>query len=86
MSGDYTYNDYEHWMREADRASIQSHQAQYAAQFDGCSNVLDIGCGEGLFLELLERAGISAVGVDREPRIVERAKASGRDVKVADAV
>ena len=86
MRGDYTYNDYEHWMREASRDAVQSHQKQYVGRFDGCSLVLDLGCGEGLFLELLEKAGIPCLGVEREPHIAERARSAGKKVEVGDAL
>ena len=86
MRNDYTYSDYTHWMREQGRDAIQAHQAQYVTRFEGCSLVLDIGCGEGLFLELLKRAGIRSLGVDREPEIVAKVRAAGMDVKQGDAL
>jgi len=36
----------------------------YVNYFRNCNNVLDIGCGEGLMLELLHEAGVRAVGID----------------------
>lgn len=49
------------------------------------SNVLDIGCGSGLFLYLLHKAGkiAHAVGIDVSPRIIEAAKKSHRNEKTS---
>lgn len=46
--------------------------------------VADAACGDGATLELLGRAGLLAVGVDVEPRAVDRARRTGFAV-VADA-
>jgi 2-polyprenyl-3-methyl-5-hydroxy-6-metoxy-1,4-benzoquinol methylase len=48
--------------------------------------VLDVGCGRGELLELLERAGIDATGVDSDAGMAERARAAGLDVAVGDGV
>jgi SAM-dependent methyltransferase len=40
-------------------------------------SVLDIGCGEGWLAGVLGRKGISVVGVDAVPELIERARASG---------
>lgn len=39
----------------------------YVAMFDGASDVLDIGCGRGEFLELLRERGIRARGGGTNP-------------------
>jgi len=48
-------------------------------------SVLDVGCGEGLLLEVLDRAGIRAAGVEARGERVERARARGCDVELGDA-
>lgn len=47
--------------------------------------VLDVGCGEGLFLTALRTAGLRAEGVDVTPALVDRARARGVIVHGADA-
>lgn len=43
-------------------------------------SVLDVGCGEGLLLEVLGAAGIRASGIEARAERVERARARGLDV------
>jgi O-antigen chain-terminating methyltransferase len=43
---------------------IIKRQKKYVKYFKNCKNVLDIGCGRGEFLELLQRQKISAIGLD----------------------
>ena len=50
------------------------------------SDVLDIGCGRGEFLELLAGAGVSARGIDLNHEMAETCRARGLDVTEADAV
>ena len=53
--------------------------------FAGQSDVLDVGCGRGEFLELLREKGIRARGLDLNPEMVEVCRARGLDVTSADA-
>ena len=53
--------------------------------FAGQSNVLDVGCGRGEFLDLLRDTGIAAKGLDLNPEMVEVCKARGLDATTADA-
>ena len=55
------------------------------AYFAGQSDVLDIGCGRGEFLELLKQDGVSARGLDLNPEMVEVCRARGLDATNADA-
>ena len=50
------------------------------------SDVLDVGCGRGEFLELLRDQGISARGIDVNPAMVEVCQAHGLDAVTADAL
>jgi SAM-dependent methyltransferase len=68
--------------REVIRARMQS----YLPFFEGASDVLDVGCGRGEFLELLASAGITARGIDLNHEMAERCRARGLDVTEADAV
>jgi SAM-dependent methyltransferase len=48
--------------------------------------VVDLGCGEGNFVELLREHGIHAIGVDSDPRCCEAARARGIEVVHQDAL
>lgn len=48
--------------------------------------LLDLGCGRGEWLEVLRDAGISAYGVDFNPRMVAEAHALELDARCEDAV
>jgi glycosyltransferase involved in cell wall biosynthesis/SAM-dependent methyltransferase len=48
--------------------------------------VLDVGCGRGELLQLLDEAGVEARGIDIDPGMVERSRAKGLRVEQADAV
>ena len=50
-----------------------------SSYFAGQSDVLDVGCGRGEFLELLRDAGIPAKGLDLNPEMVEVCRARGLD-------
>lgn len=65
---------------------IRSRLADYVPYFAGTSDVLDVGCGRGEFLDLLKQAGISGRGLDLNPEMVEVCKARGLDATTGDAV
>ncbi|HKC57397.1 MAG TPA: class I SAM-dependent methyltransferase [Vicinamibacterales bacterium] len=50
------------------------------------SDVLDIGCGRGEFLDLLREHGIRARGVDVNPAMVEVCRGKGLEAETADAL
>ena len=68
------------------RAEIASRQRRYLACFAGASDVLDVGCGRGEFLELLRDRGIAARGIDANAEMVERCRERGLDATQADAL
>lgn len=59
-------------------------QAFYLPYFEGCDNVVDVGCGDADFVELLQEANINVVGVDSDARAYEAAKARGLPVVKQD--
>jgi SAM-dependent methyltransferase len=61
-------------------------QGFYVEMFGDMNPVLDLGCGRGEFMALLEEASIKARGVDADEGMAERARARGFDVALADAV
>src|SRR5262249_36879738 len=46
------------------------------------SPVLDLGCGDGLLLQLLKEKGVKPTGLDFSPTGVEKCKAKGLDARV----
>jgi O-antigen chain-terminating methyltransferase len=66
-------------------AAIRARLADFVPYFAGQSNVLDVGCGRGEFLDLLREAGVPALGIDLNPEMVEVCRARGFDAAVADA-
>ena len=74
---------------------IQRRVAEYLPMFLGigdqgsgikASDVLDVGCGRGEFLELLRDQGITARGIDVNPAMVDVCCAQGLDAVTADAL
>jgi SAM-dependent methyltransferase len=65
---------------------IRSRLADYVPDFEGASDVLDVGCGRGEFLDLLKEHGISAKGLDINHEMVELCRARGLDAVEADAL
>jgi O-antigen chain-terminating methyltransferase len=57
----------------------------YVPYFAGQSNVLDVGCGRGEFLDLLREAGISAKGLDLNPEMIEVCRTRGLEATTGDA-
>ena len=83
--GDYAYVGFENLYRGS-RDEIRSRLTGYLPLFDGASDVLDVGCGRGEFLDLLREQGIGARGVDINAGMVEECRARGLDASVGDAL
>lgn len=71
---------------QRDHVLLQAMQQGMLPHFEGCHQVLDVGCGTGVFLDLLARAGVGASGVERNPQSVAYARALGLRVDEADAL
>jgi SAM-dependent methyltransferase len=65
---------------------VSARLSTYVPVFEGCADVLDVGCGRGEFLDLLRQAGISARGLDLNFEMVELCRARGLDVTHGDAL
>ena len=65
---------------------IRERLLDYLPVFDGTSNVLDVGCGRGEFLDLLRERGVTARGIDLNHAMVEVSRSRGLDVTRADAL
>ena len=81
----YKYVAFEDQFRGS-RDAIRSGQETYVPLFEGRSDVLDVGCGRGEFLDLLGSRGIRARGIDVNPEMVEVCRARSLDAAQADAV
>jgi len=73
-------------IHRGDRELIKRRLKPYVQVFNGCRNVLDIGCGWGEFLELLKEKGIGAYGIDIEGDAVRYCRENGLDAKEAEAI
>jgi len=81
----YKYVGFENEFRGSQEA-IRARLESYLPIFEGASDVLDVGCGRGEFLDLLKARGVSARGLDLNHEMVEVCRARGLDVTEADVV
>ena len=70
----------------SNRLRIYLPDVEAAVIRTGNKPVMDIGCGRGEWLGLLEAAGIEAFGVDTNAVQMDAARAQGLDVRLGDAV
>ena len=68
------------------RDEIRRRLEAYVPIFSGASDVLDIGCGRGEFLNLLREHGIGARGLDLNHEMVEVCQAQGLAAVEGDAL
>jgi SAM-dependent methyltransferase len=65
---------------------IRRRVEDYLPIFESASNVLDVGCGRGEFLELLRDRGVTARGIDINPAMVEVCRGKGLQAETGDAL
>lgn len=80
----FDYSVYEMVLR--DHTLLYAMQKPDANHFSGCSFVLDLGAGSGIFLDVLRSNGISAAGVERNPDLVTYGRQMGLDLVASDAM
>lgn len=68
----------------ADADRTREMQRRYVKYFNNGETVVDLGCGEGVFLGLLHEAGVKGVGVDLTLAFVEGIKKRGIEAHCAD--
>jgi len=68
------------------RENILQHQMNFIGYFENCTNVLDIGCGRGEFLELAKQKGINARGIDVDEDMINFCKSKGMNAELKDAI
>ncbi len=81
----YKYVGFENLFRGSQEA-IAGRLESYLPYFEGASDVLDVGCGRGEFLDLLKARGIGARGLDLNHEMVEVCRARGLEVAESDVV
>ena len=64
---------------------VKAGQQFYLPYFQGCRNVLDIGCGRGEFLKMMQTAGIPARGIELSAESVAACNLQGLEAETADA-
>lgn len=64
--------------------AVGRYQKKYLRYFERGSKIVDVGCGEGVFLELLETSGFEGLGIDSSEAMVSRAREKGLEVEHAD--
>jgi 2-polyprenyl-3-methyl-5-hydroxy-6-metoxy-1,4-benzoquinol methylase len=69
---------------EGDRATLLERRRPWVDLFRECAPVLDVGCGDGVLLDLLASAGITCVGLERDSEKVAQARASGHSIFECD--
>jgi len=85
-AADKGYRGFEDLFRGSEEM-IRDRQKVYLDVIGDRQPVFDAGCGRGEFLDLLNGAGKVFVGVDLDPRMVERCLEKGYDtVRLGDAV
>jgi len=66
--------------------AVRQIQSRFVKHFTSCSPVLDIGCGRGVFLELLRKAGIQALGIDSSEEAIAYSREKALEVEQSDAL
>jgi SAM-dependent methyltransferase len=81
----YKYVGFEDQYRGSQH-DIGERVAAYVPLFEGATDVLDVGCGRGEFLELLRQKGISARGIDLNGEMAAVCRERGLDATAGDAL
>ena len=81
----YRYLGFEDLFRGSE-GEIRARVAGYTEYFRGATDVLDVGCGRGEFLDALRALNITATGLDANPAMVDVCRARGLAVVQADAL
>ncbi|MCZ2149138.1 MAG: class I SAM-dependent methyltransferase [Bryobacterales bacterium] len=77
------------YLRFADRFRgteeyVRNRQKRYLRHFEGCAEVLDLGCGRGEFLECLREAGMLVKGIDSNAELAALCRSKGLYAEQAD--
>jgi SAM-dependent methyltransferase len=69
-----------------DEPVIREQSESFLDHFAGRKRVVDLGCGRGIFLDLLRERGIGGYGVDVDTRMVAQARERGLEAFEQDAL
>jgi SAM-dependent methyltransferase len=81
----YKYVEFENHFRGS-TDTIRERLLSYLPYFDGATDVLDVGCGRGEFLDLLRERGVGARGIDTNHEMVEVCRERGLSAEEGDAL
>ena len=82
---EFTYVGFENIFRGAPE-EIRSRLTEYLPYFEGATDVIDLGCGRGEFLDLLRESGVHARGLDINAEMIEECQTRGLTAEVGDAL
>jgi SAM-dependent methyltransferase len=68
---------------EANDGFLRDWHSAYMPAFKNAEKVVDVGCGPGVFLDLLRENGAKGIGLDIDPDVVAQAVARGHEAYVA---
>jgi len=66
--------------------AVKDFQRGYLKYFEGCSNVIIVGCGRGELIQLLSSQSIPAMGVETNPQLIRYCQERHLDAIQADPV
>jgi len=69
-----------------DPSHVRRYQSKYVDIFLPEETVLDIGCGSGIFLELLQERQVNGIGIDTSSEVVMQGLAKGLHIERGDAL
>ena len=81
----YKYVAFEDKFRGSE-AEIRSRVAGYLPYFEKATNVLDVGCGRGEFLDLLRERGVTASGIELNHDMAEVCRSRNLIVSEGDVI
>ena len=81
----YKYVGFEDQFRGSQH-DIRERLEAYVPLFEGATDVLDVGCGRGEFLDLLREKGIPARGIDLNDEMAAVSRERGLDATAGDAL
>ncbi len=82
---DWRYAGFENRYR-GNEEEVKKQQAQFLSYFDKAEKVLDLGCGRGEFLELLQENRIEAQGIDLNEQMIEICRDKGFSCQKGDII
>jgi O-antigen chain-terminating methyltransferase len=81
----YQYSDFEQRFR-GDEQTVKEKLKRYLPVFAHTDRILDLGCGRGEFMELLQEEGKTALGIDVSQSMLRAAQEKGLNCTHGDAL